>query len=166
MIVSRAISIFLRFGEFVCAAIVLGLMAFFINQYDDFRIGPLAREIYTIIIASLSVLFSVVWMIPTTSSMLLYPLDLLASLAWFAAFGILVNYIGSAGCGGIFYWSNINFTGPWCGKWKAAEAFSFIAALFWGASFLVGVFVYHKLSSRDPVATDGTTRRRWGRSHV
>lgn len=78
---------FLRFGEFVCAAVVLGLMAFFLDQYDDFRVGPLGREIYTIVIACLSVLFSIVWMIPTTDSMLHYPFDFLASAAWFAAFG-------------------------------------------------------------------------------
>jgi hypothetical protein len=87
MIISRAVSIFLRFGEFICGAVVLGLMAFFLHRYDEFHIGPLGREIYTIIIAALSVLFSLVWLIPTTSSMLHYPFDLVASAAWFAAFG-------------------------------------------------------------------------------
>jgi hypothetical protein len=68
-----------------------------------------------------------------------------------------VDYVHDASCGGIFYWGDISFRGPWCGKWKAAEAFSFIAACFWFVSFLLGVFVYHKVS-RDPVATDGTSR--------
>jgi hypothetical protein len=86
MMLSRAVSIFLRFGEFVCAAIVLGIMAYFLERRRSWR-GPMAREIYTVVIATLSVLFSLVWLIPTTSSMLHYPFDLLASAAWFAAFG-------------------------------------------------------------------------------
>lgn len=88
MIVSRVVSIFLRFGQFVCAAVVLGLVAHFLDQRNKYGIGPLGRSIYTIVIASISVLFSLVWLIPTTASMLHYPFDLLMSAAWFAAFGV------------------------------------------------------------------------------
>jgi len=165
MIVSRTVSIFLRFGEFVCAAVVLGLVAHFLNQYDETHLGPLGREIYTCIIAALSVILSIVWLIPTTSAMLHYPADLLLSAAWFAAFGVLVNWIDKVNCGGIFHWAGITIRGSYCGQWKAAEAFSFISAIFWFASFLLGVIVYHKLS-RDPVVTDGNRRRRWHRSRV
>ncbi|KAF2109212.1 integral membrane protein [Lophiotrema nucula] len=165
MIISRTVSIILRFGEFVSAAVVLGLAAHFLNQYDNYRVGPLGREVYTIIIAALSVIFSVVWLIPTTASMLHYPADLFLSAAWFAAFGVLVNWIEKVNCGGIFSWGIISVRhNSYCGQWKAAEAFSFISACFWFASFLLGVFVYHKLS-RDPVVTDGH-RRRWRRSRV
>jgi hypothetical protein len=61
-------------------------MAYFLSTRNRWR-GSLAREIYTIIIAALSVLFSLIWLIPTTASMMHYPLDLLASAAWFGAFG-------------------------------------------------------------------------------
>ncbi|KAF2275973.1 uncharacterized protein EI97DRAFT_458968 [Westerdykella ornata] len=167
MFFSRAVSIFLRFGEFVSAAVVLGLMAWFLHYHDEWDVGPLAREIYTTVIASLSVIFSLIWLIPTTSSMLHYPFDLLASAAWFAAFGILVDYLGDSGCGRAWEWNSfdIRVNSPWCGKWRAAEAFSFISAAFWFVSFLLGVYVYHRVS-RDPVVTDGTTRRRWYRSRV
>lgn len=87
MIVSRLVSLFLRFGEFVSGAVVLGLVAWFLHEHDKWGVGPVAREIYTIVIASLSVVFSLFWMIPTTHSMLHYPFDLLMSAAWFAAFG-------------------------------------------------------------------------------
>lgn len=164
MIVSRAVSIFLRFGEFVCAAVVLGIISWFLHQYDKFGIGPLGREVYTVIIAALSVIFSIVWLIPTTGSMLHYPADLFLAAAWFAAFGVLVNWIEKINCGGIFHWGGILARGSYCGKWKAAEAFSFIGACFWFASFLLGVYVYHKLSR--PATVDGAGRRRWGRSRV
>ncbi|KAF2476626.1 uncharacterized protein BDR25DRAFT_309987 [Lindgomyces ingoldianus] len=165
MIVSRMVSMFLRFGELVCAAVVLGIVSHFLHQYDHFGVGPLGREIYTCVISSLSVLFSFLWLIPSTSSFLHYPFDLLLSAAWFAAFGALVNWIDRVNCGGIWNWGGITARGSYCGQWKAAEAFSFIAACFWFSSFLLGVYVYHKLS-RDPVATDGTRRRRWHRSRV
>ncbi|KAF2729147.1 integral membrane protein [Polyplosphaeria fusca] len=165
MIVSRAFSIFLRFGELVCAAVVLGIISWFLHQYDKYGVGPLGREIYTIIIAGLSVLFAVVWLIPTTASMLHYPADLFLSAAWFAAFGALVNWIERLSCGGIFHWGGILARGSYCGKWKAAEAFSFIGACFWFASFLLGVYVYHKLG-HSQATVDGTRRRRWHRSRV
>ncbi|KAF2007207.1 integral membrane protein [Amniculicola lignicola CBS 123094] len=165
MIVSRAFSLFFRFSEFVCAAVVLGIMAHFLNDYDKTHVGPLSREIYTTVIASLSVLFSVIWMIPTTHQFLHYPIDLFLSAAWFAAFGVLVNWIGRFNCGGAWYWGGIRRWNSYCGQWRAAEAFSFIGACFWFASFLLGVYVYHKL--RQPMTLDGTrSRRRWHRSGV
>jgi len=161
MIVSRTLSIFLRFGQFVSAAVVLGLVAHFLHQRDKYGVGPLGRSIYTVVIASLSILFSLVWLVPTTASMLNYPFDLLLSAAWFAAFGVLVNWVDRINCGRIWYWGDISFRSNNCGQWKAAQAFSFISAVFWFASFVLGVIVYHKLT-RGTVVTDGTrSRRSW-----
>jgi hypothetical protein len=88
MLFSRIVSVFLRFGEFVCAGVVLGLMAHLLRKYDHTHTGPLAREIYTIVVAALSTLFALVWLIPTKRNLLHYPFDLLLSVAWFAAFGM------------------------------------------------------------------------------
>ncbi|KAF2703915.1 hypothetical protein K504DRAFT_485401 [Pleomassaria siparia CBS 279.74] len=166
MAIARITSILLRFSQFVCAAVVLGLVAHFLNLRHEYGIGPLGRSIYTIVIASLSVLFSLVWLIPTTASMLHYPFDLLMSAAWFAAFGVLVDWVHRISCGGIWYWGNISFRGDQCGQWKAAQAFSFMSAIFWFASFILGIIVYHRLSKRV-VATDGTRRNRsWHKSRV
>lgn len=43
--------------------------------------GPFSSEIYTVVTAGLSVLFSLVWLIPTTGSILHYPFDLLMCAA-------------------------------------------------------------------------------------
>ncbi|KAF2453873.1 membrane-associating domain-containing protein [Lineolata rhizophorae] len=167
MIISRGVSFFLRFAEFAAAAVVLGLIANFLHQHDEGNggAGPLGREIYTEVVAALAILLSVALLIPTKTSFLIYPVDLLASAAWFAAFGALVDWLDDQSCGGVWYWSNLT-NDSWCGEWKAAEAFSFISACLWFASFLLGVFVYHKLA-KEPTQTDGThRRRRWGRSRV
>lgn len=88
MIISRVVSIFLRFAEFVCGAVVLGLAAYFLDKHEHGSGGPFGRIIYSIVVASLSVLFSLFWLIPTVSSMLHYPFDIVMSAAWFAVFGV------------------------------------------------------------------------------
>ena len=94
MIVTRALSIFLRFAQFVSAAIVLGLVAYFLDRRNDNEWGGLlGRLVYAIVIASLSVLFSLIWLIPTASSMMHYPFDLLMSAAWFAVFGVSIFHV-------------------------------------------------------------------------
>ncbi|KAF2143309.1 uncharacterized protein K452DRAFT_225060 [Aplosporella prunicola CBS 121167] len=138
MIISRVVSLFLRFGQFVCAAVCLGISAHFLHEYyeSEPHTGPNGREIYTIIIAALSLLMSLVWLIPFTSTFFHYPFDFLLSLAWFAAFGVLVNWVHRANCGGAFHWGGITHNN-YCSKWKANEAFAFISACFWLASAIL-----------------------------
>lgn len=63
-------------------------------------------------------------------------MDVIISLAWFAAFGILVNALNRMPCGGVFQWGNIR-VGRGCSRWKAAEAFSFLSAVVWLVSGFV-----------------------------
>jgi hypothetical protein len=109
---------------------------------------PYARTIYTLVVAALATLLSLVWLIPFTASLLHYPFDFLMSFAWFAAFGVLVNYLHRLGtCGGAFHWAGLA-NGSHCGRWKATEAFSFISACFWLASALLSMWVYHRVNKR------------------
>jgi len=157
MILSRVISLALRFAEFVCAAVVLGIDAHFLNIHHKYHTGSLGREIYVIVIAVLAIILALVWMLPTRSAMLHVPADIIIGLAWFAAFGVLVNYIKSQNCGGFFTWGNITH-GSECDKWQAAEAFSFLSAIFWMASAIVGLWVYHKVERRGGVGHAGHNR--------
>jgi hypothetical protein len=59
------------------------------------------------------------------------------SFAWFAAFGILVDAIHNMNCGSIWAWHFTTRTVNACGRWKAAEAFSFLSAIVWLTSALV-----------------------------
>jgi len=163
MILSRLLSFIFRFAEFVCAAVVLGIVGHFLHVHHRDHVGPLGREIYTEVIAAWSVVFSLVWLLPFTSSFMHYPIDLITSFAWFAAFGALVNWIHKINCGSAFQWDGI-YRGGVCHQWKAAEAFSFLSACFWLASALLSIYVFHKVERNTVATTDGTaTRRRWGR---
>jgi len=164
MIISRFLSFFFRFAEFVCAAVVLGILAFFLRLHHTQHTGPLGREIYTTIVAIVSVLLSLVWLLPFTATFMHYPIDLVISAAWFAAFAVLVNWIHKIDCGGIFHWTGL-YHGGQCNQWKAAEAFSFISAIFWFASALLSAWVFHKVTRGSTVAA-APRRRRWGRSTV
>lgn len=62
--------------------------------------------------------------------------DIILSLAWFAAFGILVDAIHKLNCGSIWHWNGF-LSGDTCGRWKAAEAFAFISAFVWLVSGIV-----------------------------
>lgn len=76
MIFTRLLSLALRVAQFVCAAIVLGLTAYFMHERNKRGVGPFARTVYAIVWSSLSVLFSIIWMIPTKSTMASYGSDL------------------------------------------------------------------------------------------
>lgn len=62
--------------------------------------------------------------------------DVVLALAWFAAFGILVDELNSLPCGSIWDWGVINDYND-CSRWKAAEAFSFLSAIVWLISGLL-----------------------------
>lgn len=86
MIFSRLFSLILRLAQFIFAVIVLGLTAYFLFRVDrhggsgsnggNSRGDLLARLIFSVIWSSLSVLFAIIWAIPTTSSMTGFVSDL------------------------------------------------------------------------------------------
>jgi len=147
MILSRLLSLILRFAEFVCAAVVLGLDAHFLDVHHHTSYGPFGREIYIIVLSALALLLSLVWMLPTRSAMLHVPADIIISLGWFAAFGLLVNWLHRSNCGSAFSWGGITH-GSECNKWQAAEAFSFLSAIFWLVSAIVGIWVHRSIDRR------------------
>ncbi|OCK75685.1 hypothetical protein K432DRAFT_408810 [Lepidopterella palustris CBS 459.81] len=157
---SHVACLFIRFSQFSCAAIVLGIIAYFINQHSrDNGVGSLSREIYVEVIAALSVLLSLIWMIPFTWQSLYYPVDFLISFAWFAAFGVLVNWLFNYPCGNYsyyYYWGVLYSFDPYCAKWRTAEAFSFIAGLLFLISAFLGIHIYHFVSDRSVGVDDAT----------
>jgi hypothetical protein len=101
------------------------------------------------VIAGLSLLLGLLWLIPTAHTFFIWPsklylffdcipglctnacqVDIVIALCWFAAFGLEVDALGNLNCGGAFSWGYIG-DNDLCGHWKAAEAFSFLSALIW-----------------------------------
>ncbi|KAJ5958490.1 uncharacterized protein N7479_005640 [Penicillium vulpinum] len=163
-VISRLASIILRIAEIAFAAVVAGVIGHYLAQVNnsspDVDWSPQARWIYTEVIAGLSILLGLIWLIPFSSGFFSWPMDIIISLAWFAAFGVLVDTLHRLPCGSIWSW---RFSGDhMCGRWKAAEAFSFLSAIVWLVSAIVGIWFTFRV--RD--STNDGVRRRWGRSAV
>ncbi|KAJ5241015.1 uncharacterized protein N7469_002606 [Penicillium citrinum] len=158
-VISRLVSIPLRISEIAFGAVVAGVIGHFLKTYDEIQPWPQGRWIYTEVVAGISILFGLLWLIPFSSGFFSWPLDVLISFAWFAAFGLLVDTINNLPCGGIFDWNFFHRSNV-CTRSKAAEAFAFLSAIVWLVSALVGIwFTFRKRDSNE----EGTTRRRWGR---
>ncbi|KAJ5280117.1 hypothetical protein N7478_005489 [Penicillium angulare] len=162
-IVSRLVSIPLRIVEIAFAAVVAGIIGHYLASFHQIDPWPQARWIYAEVIAALSILLALIWLIPFSSGFFSWPLDILISFAWFASFGILVDGIKHLPCGSVWRWS---FRGDSvCMRWKTAEAFSFLSAIFWLLSALVGIWFTFR--ARDNASSNDSGRRRlWNRSRA
>jgi uncharacterized membrane protein YbhN (UPF0104 family) len=160
MIISRIISIILRLLQLGSAAIVAGIVGKYLHDADEANVNPADRFIYTIVVASFSLLASLILLIPFTASLTLFPLDFLFFILWIASFGLLVDFIAPMECDWSWGWSN----GHWfinddpiaqCQRWKSTLAFTFLSAMFWLASAILALWVVYRARGQ----------RRWYRSH-
>jgi hypothetical protein len=187
MIFSRLFSLILRTAQFAFAAIVLGLTAYFVyklenpgrgrggrwrrdrwdddgwnggrwNDADDEDWNPLGRLIFAIVWSSLSVIFAIIWAIPTTSSMKGFISDFIFTAGWAAVFGLLVDWFNDSGCGSPWAWrGGLSLRrSDTCGQWRAAQAFSFLSMITWFATGVFGIIMVLRLRRR--AATAKTSR--------
>ncbi|KAI1439305.1 membrane-associating domain-containing protein [Xylaria sp. CBS 124048] len=156
MALTRLLSPILRVAELVFAIIVAGLNGQYLHATRHTSSWHNGRFIYTEVLAGISILFSLLWLFPFASSFTHWLFEFIVAIAWFIAFGLLVNYLDGS-CGTAFNWSNIGFRGDQCGKWKAVMAFSFLSAICWLASGILGLMwvrdretrAYHRRTWRN-----------------
>ncbi|PGG95747.1 hypothetical protein AJ80_09918, partial [Polytolypa hystricis UAMH7299] len=151
---TRILSIALRVGEVAFGAVVAGIVGSYLHKFNSANEWPQARWIYTEVIAGISILLGLIWLIPFSGSFTTWPIDIILSLAWFAAFGLLVNSLNNLQCGRAFDWNNF-LDDNICSRWKAANAFSFLSAIFWLVSAILGLWFVYRTRNRRAVAGDG-----------
>ncbi|KAG7288488.1 hypothetical protein NEMBOFW57_004841 [Staphylotrichum longicolle] len=163
MILADLFSIILRLAELAFAAIVAGLNGDYLHAVRGADSWQLGRFIYTEVVAGVSILFAIIWLVPFSGSFIHWPADLVISVAWFVAFGLLVDWLGG-NCGYVFDWDGIGFNGTAsCAQWKATIAFAFLSAICWLVSAILGIYWVR----RHTAPVDGPyRRRRWYRSRV
>lgn len=160
MILADLFSIILRLAELAFAAIVAGLNGDYLHSVHNADSWQLGRQIYTEVVAGVSIFFAIIWLIPFSGSFIHWPADFIISVAWFVAFGLLVDWLGG-NCGDVFDWNGISFRGTAsCSQWKATIAFSFLSAICWLVSALLGIYWVRRHTA--PVDS-GYRRRRWYR---
>jgi len=160
--VHKILSVTLRIFEFVCSAIILGLLAKFFHLIDIVH-GPTdSRLVYAISMASISVALAIVLSLPLKYSFYLFPVDFALFICWIVCFALLEDLTGARTCSSSWfdtywtvYWdansgSSVVLTGSGCAKWRAVVAFSFIVSFFWLVSGFLGLYVcmgYYDLGS-------------------
>ncbi|ERS95927.1 uncharacterized protein SPSK_00910 [Sporothrix schenckii 1099-18] len=169
MLLVDLFSMILRLAELAFAAIVAGLTGVYLHAVRGSSTWDQSRFIYTEVVAGLAILLAIVWLFPFSGSFIHWPTDLLISILWFVAFGLIVNWLHGS-CGNIFNWTGITInSGNSCPEWKANIAFSFLSAICWLVSALLGIYWVHRHrtvpATAAPPAT-GYRRRRWYRSRV
>jgi len=170
MVLERIASMALRIGELAFAAVVLGITSEYLHAVRNVGDWHKKRFIYTDVVACLSIILSLFWLLPFAGGFIHWPVDLILFILWIVAFGLLVAFIGPLNCGSVFHWGDITQSGG-CQKWKADVAFAFLSAIFWLASALLGLYFVHKHRTRGAVADGGVgtnagkNRRRWYRSN-
>lgn len=166
MAIDRLIGTALRVGELAFAAVVAGLTGDYLHRTRGASDWSRKRFIYTEVVAVLSILISILWILPFAGAFVHWPIDVILFVLWIVAFGLLVDFIGPLKCGNIFHWGDITQTGI-CQRWKANVAFSFLSAVFWLISALVGLwFISRHRRSQHAVAGDRIHgRKRWYRRY-
>jgi len=134
--VIRIASVLLRCSELFFAAIVAGINGhylYYVSEYDDW---PKGRLIYAEVISGISVILSLIFIIPYSIGFRQWPLDLVWAISWLVVFGLVVNFLGSYHCSDEWHWDDYYFDDH-CGRWRAEEAFSFLSAILWLCSGLL-----------------------------
>ena len=98
MIFADILSIILRLAQLVFAAIVAGLTGDYLHKVQGTSAWAQGRFIYTVIVAGLAIIMSIVWLIPFSSSFIHWPADLIMSIMWFVSFGLMVDALNGS-CG-------------------------------------------------------------------
>jgi len=88
---SKVCSLFLRFFELACSAIVTGLVSRFFALVHSGRGSHNSRLIYTLVIAVLGIVLSLVLMPPLRYSFMMWPVDIAMFIMWIVAFGLDVD---------------------------------------------------------------------------
>jgi hypothetical protein len=142
-VISRLVSIPLRIGEIAFAGVVAGIIGHFLDHHSWSDNWPKARLIYTLIIAALSMLFGLFWLIPFSGGFFTWGVDIFLSLAWFAAFALMYLFTRDTCNSRAFDWNGIT-SGGTCDRWRAVQAFAFLSAVFWLVSAVVGIWFTHR----------------------
>lgn len=109
MIITRTLLLALRLAQFLASTILLSLVSPFLHQRNKFSSdSAFNRLIYALVVAVLSLVLSLAFMLPTNTAkhgIVHVGVDLLVAAALFAVFGLLQDwYSDGMGCKGGWEW--------------------------------------------------------------
>lgn len=90
MALDRIVSMILRAAELAFASIVAGVTGQYLHRSNASSWAN-GRFIYTEVVAALSIVFALLWLLPFSSTFVHWPLDIFFSILWWVVFGLLVD---------------------------------------------------------------------------
>lgn len=91
MILTDLVGMILRLAELAFAAIVAGINGHYLHRVQGVDSWSVGRFIYTEVVAGISIFLALIWLFPFSGSFVHWPVDIVISICWFAAFGLIVN---------------------------------------------------------------------------
>jgi hypothetical protein len=85
----KVISVILRFIQFASAVIVLGVLGHFVHLLDDNDGNTDGRIIYTMVVAGIGIVYSILFIAPVDKLFLSFPADFVLFIMWLVAFCLL-----------------------------------------------------------------------------
>jgi hypothetical protein len=107
--VSKGLMVVLRFFELAFAAIIAGIIGHYLSSRDS-SVDSSSRIIYTITIASISLLVALVFFLPFSYTFYSFVIDIILFICWIVDFGLLTNV-------GLYFASSLS-------KWQRLIFFS------------------------------------------
>ncbi|KAL1843222.1 hypothetical protein VTJ49DRAFT_2553 [Mycothermus thermophilus] len=149
---SKIALVLLRLGELACGAIILGIIGYFFRSSTKAGlIEPSGRLVYAAIIAALTILDSLLFIVPYAYSFWSFPLDVFFFLAWLVVFCVLITLTRTQSCQAKWYRDYWAYWWGWgrprspsgvagCSAWRTVLAFAFVAVILYLFSALLGIY--------------------------
>lgn len=90
-VASKVIHVILRLAQLFFSVIVLGLLANFVRLLNQAGAHKDGRIIYALVVACISMLFSIVFIAPFMYAFLAFPFDIVLFIMWLIAFCLLAS---------------------------------------------------------------------------
>lgn len=118
--------------------IVTGIIGFYIHPYAQKKVWPAKRFIFAEVWACISIVVSIVWVVPSLSDRIPWLADFSLSVGWWISFALILKTDYIATTCGKFFSMPPNDNG-FCRNWKSVEAFCFLSGVAWFVTGLFGI---------------------------
>ncbi len=100
---SKVVLVVLRVWQLICSVVVLGILAAFLNRVHDASGPKDGRIVYSIVTASISTAFSIIFIAPFFYSFLAFPFDFVLFVMWLVVFCLLESVRSYLHCSPVPY---------------------------------------------------------------
>lgn len=155
----KVVSVILRFLEFSCAVIVLGLLSRFAYLLSIAGVNMDGRLIYAMVVAGIGIVYSIFLCPPFDTLFLSFAFDFILFIMWLVAYCLLQTKTAGHSCTASWYYNywgyywgrfwtvgpvgRVNINSAGCAQWRTILAFAFIAWFLHLLSGILGAYVVH-----------------------